>query len=1679
MFTKVISLLLVICMLSSMLVLPSVASDIKDITVTGLDDYGKIYFNCLTNKDFTRYEVGEEMAFTVTLYGDGEKIAVPYFKYTLKGDDGLRKSGFVDGSAGEYTFKTSLTQPGGVYLMVEPANADKKVISDARVTKLEAGALAGADEITTTLAEPLDFDDFWEKNLAELDTVAPELYEIQKISSDTKWDTYVIKVNCVGDVTDNKAGNTWTVGHLTIPKNAGAGSLGLRATFQGYGVNSSTAGKKNGFVTFNVCAHSMEQNQAAGYYSFEGLGLREGTEGKMYNYGFSPELNADPDNSYFKYMLLRDVQAVRFMKTFFGAEGGVSSFTATDGTSVNTGAWKGLWNGKDIEVAGGSQGGFQSIAVAALDKDVTSVNAANVPWFSDVAGDTVPTKIASTFRPKFAEGLLYYDTSFFARRIKDTDVIITAGAGDPLCTMNAVQCIYNNLNSKTASIKFSQGQTHGSTASTGESFTHNKVAGVPSVDNVYLETEYSGESLEVFEDVFATAWTSLTGNDAEFVTDAAGAEYAIVVSDFDSVTYKDYSNTAVGIAITGEPTALGEAHKQYLTLAAAADSNVHLCTYAADASDVTALAREIATQFTGSVFDNQSKADLRFIAIQEDGTECANFITADDLTNVNVYGLTSPLSALKNINLSIDYKSPDETGTEYGVLTASSSVFSDVEMRAYDKKKVTGYGVDAGAEWIICGETLDIFGEGDISDTEYDWNEKISDVTAVNVNEGVTHIGAGAFDLPSNARIALPFSLDTIDNDALCGKKDITVAAHLYSVGESFAAENGIAFESLGMTNVCSDNICWKFNAAYGTLTIAGTGTVLDLNPNVTDWDTSTKNNYPWIEHIGNVKKLIITAPLTRVESYVFARLENCKTIVLPDTNINLSSGWGIFGSDYSLSKICTASNESGTPDNTFDIRTFTGNSSELFKGSSTGKTVTILLPEDIKTPIDVSRGESNFNQLSKVVFKCKKGSLGENFADTYIALNSSKYSKTYYLEAGMPGDINGDGEVAISDLVRLAQYLANWDVEIAKEASDCDGSGEIGISDLVRLAQYLANWDVTLEGGAAEPEPEPEELPETGTFWQEEGTNGYTWAYDKATSTLTLTAAEGTEKWNGIRTWHDDLLKFGSVVKKVVLKGMYCTQNDLNFNSAFPNLEEAVIDSPNGVNFELRNNAFNGCKKLTKVTINATKLQLHSYGFANSGIKEITLPAEARLHTSALASNVFDGCESVTVYTEKDSSCWNIFKDVENVILVDPNAAPEEPDTNKIPETGTYEKGSGAEDYGFSWTFDSAAGKLTIKHNNPANGPKGGSGNDDCLAQAFGSYDISAVKILQIDNASAIQGTVRYNYFENVEKLVFGPDSVTVDIGDYCFIGCENLKEIDFGYMTGGTIGSRSFKSIYSLSKVYLPDNITKIEPDSFEIGTVLNYTNGSVTEQALKNAGMIKDDSLPDVQERKRTSIMAGTPTVDGILDAVWDTAEAVDFPYDRNNSDIDNLGSLYDYGEGEKHWVKALWDNNSLYVFFRVFDDNINVDSAIKSYNRDGVELYFDEYNDKGENEKECRRFFYPCINPTGDDTAVATQADYVSDFATVVYDDYYDVEFKIDFETKKNTGDVIGIDFAINCNDTGTDVRDHSLSWNDRTNQTWQYPVYMGEAVLEGTPEETPDTPNAGNSDNEVDAGEVHG
>ena len=288
-----------------------------------------------------------------------------------------------------------------------------------------------------TKSEPDDFDEFWSAKLATLDEVEPELMECREVETiATNFYTYAIKVKFY----EGTHGN-FVSGYLTVPKNAELGKLKIRMWYNGYGVEDPTTYWNENTALFNVCAHSIEIGQDNSYYSSLKMG-------KLNGYGFSKIENSDRETVYFKEMLLRDVQALRFMKKYFGENGTDERFA-------------GLWDGETIQITGGSQGGFQAIAVAALEGGVTKVDSYS-PWLCDIGGQGVNGKQTSDFMPEYTAALEYYDTINFAKRINCEISIGTVGLGDYTTPPAGITALYNSLpNSVNKKIVYRQNRTHG------------------------------------------------------------------------------------------------------------------------------------------------------------------------------------------------------------------------------------------------------------------------------------------------------------------------------------------------------------------------------------------------------------------------------------------------------------------------------------------------------------------------------------------------------------------------------------------------------------------------------------------------------------------------------------------------------------------------------------------------------------------------------------------------------------------------------------------------------------------------------------------------------------------------------------------------------------------------------------------------------------------------------------------------------------------------------------------------------------------------------------------------------------------------------------------------------------------------------------------------------------------
>ncbi len=379
-----------------------------------------------TDKEDAIYDKGQKITFSAQVMMDAKPVAGKKVNYVLQGDGNLKKSDSYVSSEKPFTLDESLDFPGWVQVKFTVVGEDGKPLkykdkADKDVAVESAiGAMVAPLEIKSAGEEPKDFDAFWKACREELDKV-PVKAELVKVDvpaeQQGKLDCYDVKVDCAGGMPVS--------GYLVKPVEAKPKSLPAIVSFHGAGVRSANKPftyAYRGAIAFDVNAHGIINGQPAEFYS--NLSQNELKE-------YSHRDKNDRDKFYFKGMYLRVMRALDYVKSLPE------------------------WDGKNLIVIGGSQGGAQSIVAAALDPQVT-LCLAGVPALSEHSGPLAQPQrrpgwprlySAKDGKPNdedVAKTASYYDNIYFAKQIK-AETYITTGFVDNTCVPTGVFAAYNNI----------------------------------------------------------------------------------------------------------------------------------------------------------------------------------------------------------------------------------------------------------------------------------------------------------------------------------------------------------------------------------------------------------------------------------------------------------------------------------------------------------------------------------------------------------------------------------------------------------------------------------------------------------------------------------------------------------------------------------------------------------------------------------------------------------------------------------------------------------------------------------------------------------------------------------------------------------------------------------------------------------------------------------------------------------------------------------------------------------------------------------------------------------------------------------------------------------------------------------------------------------------------------------
>lgn len=342
---------------------------------------------------------GEKVTLTAQAFKDGKALDASLMLHTVITQDGQAAKTVKTTADKPFSIDITMTEPGRAYIrcMLKDPEKPKNNLPfynprnrKHQITSSGIGFFAEPEKQRIMRPEPADFDKFWDGKKAELAKVPLKVLEKVAVKAAPKYDgefeVYDIKLSCVGPVPVS--------GIITIPKDKSR-KYPAAVQYHGAGVRSALTNFQKGFITFNINAHGLPNRQPQKFYSDI---LADKTRNPYFQ-------SAEKRYEMFCFMFLRALRALEYVRTLSE------------------------WNGKDLVVSGGSQGGVQTLAAAALDKNVTlaaptipaMVGSAEFMYRKNVE-DAWPRPYSREYYKKqdvkdIAGKFDYIDGAFFMRRI--------------------------------------------------------------------------------------------------------------------------------------------------------------------------------------------------------------------------------------------------------------------------------------------------------------------------------------------------------------------------------------------------------------------------------------------------------------------------------------------------------------------------------------------------------------------------------------------------------------------------------------------------------------------------------------------------------------------------------------------------------------------------------------------------------------------------------------------------------------------------------------------------------------------------------------------------------------------------------------------------------------------------------------------------------------------------------------------------------------------------------------------------------------------------------------------------------------------------------------------------------------------------------------------------------------
>jgi cephalosporin-C deacetylase-like acetyl esterase len=315
--------------------------------------------------------------------------------------------------------------------MNKPGFLDLRLTARVGEKKYEHHVKVGfsPEQLKPYTKNPADFDAFWKANIEEArkTPIHVDCKKVEKYCTD-ETDMYLVKIK-----TDRRHS---VYGYLSKPKTNGsqpAAKYPVVLCPPGAGIKTikepmrSLYYAKNGFIRLEIDIHGLNPEMTEEQF-------KEITTAFDMENGYLSNGLDDKENYYMKHVYVACVRALDYLRSLPE------------------------WDGRNVFVQGGSQGGALSLITAALDPQVTAC-VANHPALADMAGyldgraGGYPhfNRYHQMLTPEKVNTMAYYDVVNFARRIK-CPVYLTWGYNDNVCPPTTSYIVWNLITASKESL---------------------------------------------------------------------------------------------------------------------------------------------------------------------------------------------------------------------------------------------------------------------------------------------------------------------------------------------------------------------------------------------------------------------------------------------------------------------------------------------------------------------------------------------------------------------------------------------------------------------------------------------------------------------------------------------------------------------------------------------------------------------------------------------------------------------------------------------------------------------------------------------------------------------------------------------------------------------------------------------------------------------------------------------------------------------------------------------------------------------------------------------------------------------------------------------------------------------------------------------------------------------------